>query len=231
LQNSFYVRYGKRACDAALSLAGLVALSPVFLVCAVLIKATSRGPVFFRQARTGLDGKPFRIFKFRSMFCRPQSEGSLLTASGDKRITPVGKWLRKTKADELPQLLNVLLGQMSLVGPRPEVSRYTDQYTKRQKGILSLRPGITGLASIAFSSEERVLAAQPDPEHFYLTTLMPLKVDMELQYSQRITFLGDLRILFQTFVAISGDSKPIVGARNTADLSTGSDGPAKFGFQ
>lgn len=206
--------------DATLSSLGLIVLAPLFFICAVLIKSGSRGPIFFRQLRTGLEGELFRLYKFRSMVCRPAGQESLLTASGDPRITPVGSWLRKTKIDELPQLINVVLGQMSLVGPRPEVPRYTDKYTREQRRILSVKPGITGLASVAFASEEQLLARQGDKERFYVTTLMPLKIDMELKYCRDISFWGDVRILLRTFSAISGGPRPSANSvENTSKLS------------
>jgi lipopolysaccharide/colanic/teichoic acid biosynthesis glycosyltransferase len=211
--------------DASLSSLGLVVLSPLLLVCAVLIYFSSRGPVFFRQLRTGLEGDTFRLYKFRSMVCRPPGQESLLTAAGDPRITPVGSWLRKTKTDELPQLINVVLGQMSLVGPRPEVPRYTDKYTREQRRILSVRPGITGVASVAFASEEQLLAGQVDKERFYVTTLMPLKIDMELDYCRDISLWGDVRILLQTFFAVSIGPRPSpISVENSSKLSQETEG-------
>jgi lipopolysaccharide/colanic/teichoic acid biosynthesis glycosyltransferase len=221
MNESFYSRCGKRAFDAFLSSLGLLALSPLFLVCAILIKFSSPGPVFFRQQRTGLEGKPFRIYKFRSMFCRPNTQTSLLTSSGDPRVTPLGHWLRKTKIDELPQLFNVLLGNMSLVGPRPEVTLYTDKYTEEQRRIFSVRPGITGLASVTFSSEEQLLAGQADKEHYYVSTLMPFKVDLDLRYCRRVTLLGDLGLLLQTFLKLFAASKTLM------ILVRDSSGPSK----
>ncbi len=232
MKHSLYTRFGKRVLDAVLSSVGLIFLAPLFLVCGLLIKFSSRGPIFFRQVRTGLRGEPFRLYKFRSMVCRPPAQESLLTASGDPRITKVGNWLRKTKIDELPQLINVALGQMSLVGPRPEVSRYTDTYTREQRRVLSVLPGVTGLASIAFSSEEQLLAGQPDKEHFYVTTLMPLKLEIDLHYCSQISFWGDLRILLQTLIAISGGPKPMQKPlRDPSSLSTGADGPTSLTSQ
>jgi lipopolysaccharide/colanic/teichoic acid biosynthesis glycosyltransferase len=232
LKNSFYTRYGKRVLDAVLSSLGLIFLAPLFLVCGLLIKLSSRGPIFFRQVRTGLRGEPFRLYKFRSMVCRPPALESLLTASGDARITKVGNWLRKTKIDELPQLINVALGQMSLVGPRPEVPRYTDTYTREQRRVLSVLPGITGLASLAFSAEEQLLAGQLDKERFYVTTLMPLKIEIELQYCSKISLWGDLGILLQTLIAISGGPRPsqkLLG--DSCDLPRRTDGPTSLTSQ
>jgi lipopolysaccharide/colanic/teichoic acid biosynthesis glycosyltransferase len=227
LKQSLYNRCGKRVLDASLSLLGLIVLAPLFLICAVVIKFSSRGTVFFRQVRTGLEGEAFRLYKFRSMVCRPPGQESLLTASDDPRVTPVGSWLRKTKIDELPQLINVLLGQMSLVGPRPEVHRYTDKYTREQRRILSVRPGITGLASVAFASEEQLLAGQVDKERFYVTTLMPLKIELELEYCRDISLWGDLRILLQTLFAISGGPRPSAyPVENTPKPSQGAGGSA-----
>ncbi|MGA2813049.1 MAG: sugar transferase [Candidatus Acidiferrum sp.] len=195
---SFYARRAKRWCDLFFSLLGLVVLSPLFLVCALLIKLSSPGPVFFRQLRSGVEGRPFRIFKFRTMFTQGRAPSSLLTASGDSRITPAGRWLRNSKIDELPQLINVLTGDMSLVGPRPEVPRYTDRYSLQQREILRVKPGITSLASVAFSGEEKLLAAQEDKELFYVKILMPYKIALDLEHCRHITLAGDVRVLFQT---------------------------------
>src|ERR1051325_7907899 len=198
MTSTFYAQHGKRWLDAILSFVGLILLSPLLLFVAAAVRLSSHGPSLFRQTRTGRFEKPFQILKFRSM--RTGSSGSLVTASGDPRITPLGSWLRKTKIDELPQLLNVLLGHMSLVGPRPEVPRYTAKYSERQKQVFAARPGIT--SPFINIDEEHLLAGQPDPEHFYVTTLMPAKFEIDLAYCQNIRFFQDLRLIFGTVVQL-----------------------------
>lgn len=191
---TFYSRHGKRWLDATLAFAGLILLSPLLLFVVIAVRLSSPGPALFRQTRTGQFGNPFQILKFRSM--RAGSTGSLVTASGDSRVTPLGRWLRKTKMDELPQLFNVLLGHMSLVGPRPEVPLYTALYSARQKQVFTARPGIT--SPFINADEETLLAGQPDPERFYVTTLMPAKLEIDLAYCQNIRFFHDLRLIIGT---------------------------------
>ena len=170
----------KRAFDFLCSFLGLTVLSPVLLVVSVLVAVTSPGGVFFRQERIGKDGKPFRIFKFRSM--RKDNAGLKITTGNDSRITPVGRFLRKSKIDELPQLINVLVGDMSFVGPRPEVADYVNLYTPYQRQVLLVRPGITGLASIRFRNENDLLTASDDPNRTYVEQIMPRKIDLDLEY-------------------------------------------------
>jgi lipopolysaccharide/colanic/teichoic acid biosynthesis glycosyltransferase len=193
------VRIGKQCFDTLAAAVGLFLLSPTLVLVALLVKLSSRGPVFFRQTRSGRHAAPFQIFKFRSM--RVGSDhGSQLTAAGDPRVTTIGNWLRRTKIDELPQLLNVVLGQMSLVGPRPEVPKFTAQYTPAQSRVLDVRPGITGSSIIV--NEEQLLAGRPDHETFYLTTIVPAKIAIDLEYCENLTFSNDLYILYQTFAAL-----------------------------
>lgn len=203
-RRSFYARAGKRFVDVACSLVGLVAVSPLMLIVAAAVKLTTEGPVLFRQVRVGQFGKEFRILKFRTM--RPQSPdgASLLTASGDSRITRVGKYLRKAKIDELPQLINVLAGEMSLVGPRPEVPHYVASYSPAQKSVLDVKPGITGLSTHQFRNEEELLAERTDKESFYLTTILPTKIAIDLTYCQKITFGNDAKLIFATLAAVFG---------------------------
>lgn len=196
MTSTFYTRFGKRWFDAVVSFVGLLLLSPLLLLIAIGVRLTSPGPALFSQIRTGLFEKPFRILKFRTMKTASQHSGSLITAKGDPRVTPLGRWLRKTKLDELPQLLNVFVGHMSLVGPRPEVPLYTSHYSERQKQVFSARPGITG-PSIEFDEEE-LLASHPDREHFYASAVMPAKLEVQLAYSANIRFSEDLHILFHT---------------------------------
>jgi FlaA1/EpsC-like NDP-sugar epimerase/lipopolysaccharide/colanic/teichoic acid biosynthesis glycosyltransferase len=200
VRGSFYRRSGKRCFDAIAAFFGLLVLLPVFLLVGIVIKLTSRGPAFFRQLRVGRLGKPFYIFKFRTMVQHSASAAPLLTAAGDSRITPAGKSLRTTKIDELPQLINVLLGEMSIVGPRPEVPKYTADYTDAQKAILWERPGITGPSANVY--EEELLAVQSDQESYYVSTILPAKLAIDLQYCENISFFGDITLIFQTFVKI-----------------------------
>lgn len=191
----------KRAFDLASSAVGLVVLSPVFLGVAVAIKLTDGGPVFFRQERVGMGGQVFRIHKFRSM--RVANEGALVTSANDSRITPVGAFLRKSKLDELPQLIDVLVGDMSVVGPRPEVPRYVELWGEEaRREILSIRPGITDPAAIAFRNEQDELAAADDPERHYVEVILPKKVAMYRDYVQHRSFVGDLAVIARTLAAI-----------------------------
>ncbi len=209
MTRTFYARAGKRWLDATAAFLGLIAVSPLFLLVALAIRITSRGPVFFRQVRVGQFGKTFRIFKFRSMHVVKVADESLLTAAGDSRITAVGRWLRRTKLDEFPQLLNVLTGDMSLVGPRPEVPRYTAAYSEEERRVLLAKPGITGPAAVKYVNEEELLAGQPDKDSFYLTTLLPAKLAIDLSYCANVCFFEDLKILFGTFGNVLWSSGPI----------------------
>jgi lipopolysaccharide/colanic/teichoic acid biosynthesis glycosyltransferase len=196
------VKHGKRGLDMVSSALGLIALSPVFALVSCCIKLTTRGPVFYRQVRLGKDGREFRILKFRSMVVG-ESENSLgITVRGDRRVTVVGSFLRRYKIDELPQLWNVLLGDMSLVGPRPELPVYVADYTTEQRVVLSARPGITDPASLAYRHEEEILAGHEDPEQFYRTEILPDKLTRNLAYLRRVSLCGDLRIVSET-VALS----------------------------
>ena len=190
----------KRAFDILCSLLGLVVLSPVLLVVSVLVAVTSPGGVFFRQERIGKDGRPFRIFKFRSM--RKDNAGLKITTGNDSRITPVGRFLRKSKIDELPQLINVLVGDMSFVGPRPEVADYVNLYTPYQRQVLLVRPGITGLASIRFRNENDLLTASDDPNRTYIEQIMPRKIDLDLEYIPHASVFYDIKLIFQTFAVV-----------------------------
>lgn len=189
---------GKRVFDIACSAIGLLLLSPLCLVIGLLVKLADGGPVFFSQTRIGQFGKPFRIWKFRSMIVDAQKMGAAVTAGHDPRITWIGRLLRKTKLDELPQLWNVLIGDMSLVGPRPEVPQYVERYTPEQRRILTLKPGITDLASLLFRNEEELLRGAGDLEEFYVRYCMPRKMQLNLQYAQHASVLEDIWIIFQT---------------------------------
>lgn len=193
----------KRLFDIVVSLLGLIALSPLFLVVAVAIKRDSPGPVFFRQVRVGKDGKPFRIHKFRSMTVNKADNTKEITVGGDARITRTGAWIRHWKLDELPQLIDVFLGDMSVVGPRPEVPRYVALYPDALRQIvLSVRPGITDLASIRFRHENDLLAQASDPEQAYRDQILPEKLRLQSEYVRTRSFFGDLGILAATFAAI-----------------------------
>lgn len=198
--STLYKRRLKRAFDVAAAGAGLVVLSPVLLAVAAAIKTSDPGPVFFRQTRAGLGFKPFEIYKFRTM--RAGGGGSLLTAGGDGRVTPLGRLLRRTKLDELPQLFNVLRGDMSIVGPRPEVPRYVELFKTDYAEILSVRPGITDYASVKYRDEEAVLAAYRDPEEGYVTKVLPDKIALYRRYIAEIGFATDMRIILSTAAKI-----------------------------
>ncbi|MCH5237660.1 MAG: sugar transferase [Muribaculaceae bacterium] len=192
----------KRFFDIFASGLGLIVLSPLFLILAIWIKLDSKGPVFYRQIRAGKDNKDFKLFKFRSM--RPDSDkGRLITIGGrDPRVTRSGYYIRKYKLDEFPQLINVFRGEMSLVGPRPEVRRYVDLYDERQLKVLSVRPGITSLASIKYRNENDILAKAGDPDRAYVEIVMPAKLEYDLQYVEKATFWNDIKLIFSTLWAI-----------------------------
>ncbi|MDI1257721.1 sugar transferase [Aquabacterium sp.] len=193
----------KRLFDWVLASLGLLVLSPALLLVALAIKLDSPGPVFFRQERVGRFGQPFRIHKFRTMRHAPQSVGPQITVGTDRRITRIGHALRGSKFDELPQLIDVWLGRMSLVGPRPEVPRYVAHYpaTVRDK-VLSVRPGITDLASIEYRDESRVLARSPDPEQAYIHEILPHKLALAVRYVDQASVWTDIRLIARTLAAI-----------------------------
>ena len=177
-------------------------LSPLFLLIAIWIKLDSKGPVFYKQKRVGKNNRDFLLYKFRSM--RPDSDkGRLITVGGhDPRVTRSGYYIRKFKLDELPQLINVFKGDMSLVGPRPEVRRYVDLYTPEQMRVLSVKPGITSLASIRYRNENEILAASDDPDRTYIEQVMPDKLAIDLEYVDRASLRTDILLIFRTFKAI-----------------------------
>ena len=191
----------KRIFDFIMAGIGLLVLSPLFLVLALLIKTTSPGPVFHRAERMGKNGDLFRLYKFRSMAANAAQVGAGITCAGDCRITPVGRVLRRCKLDELPQLINVLKGEMSLVGPRPEDPRYVARYTPEQRRVLSVRPGITSAASVHYRNEETILAG-PQWEQQYLTVVLPDKLRLDLDYLDHRTFWSDIGIIRQTMAAL-----------------------------
>ena len=188
----------KRLFDILASGFGLLVLSPLFLVLAVWIPLDSQGPVFYRQTRVGRGGRDFRIFKFRTMRVGAD-KGSLVTIGGrDPRVTRAGDFLRRLKLDELPQLINVLIGDMSLVGPRPEVRKYVDLYTPEQLHVLDVRPGMTDAASIKYRNESELLGQVEDPEDYYIHVVMPDKLAINLDYVRNHSFWGDIRLIFKT---------------------------------
>jgi lipopolysaccharide/colanic/teichoic acid biosynthesis glycosyltransferase len=191
-------RFLKRALDLAVSSVALVLGAPLFLMISGAIKLTSSGPVLFVQERVGRGGRLFRIWKFRTMVDRASRQGPAVTASGDPRVTPLGRWLRRSKLDEVPQLVNVWLGDMSLVGPRPEVPRYVQTYSAEDRSVLTVRPGITDLASILFRDEESVLAQFPDRERAYVEVLLPRKLALGRKYLRQQSFTADIALLLRT---------------------------------
>jgi lipopolysaccharide/colanic/teichoic acid biosynthesis glycosyltransferase len=195
-----YLRLGKRLLDLTVAISGLAITLPLFMLCAIAIPLSSRGPVFFRQVRVGRFGKSFEIFKFRSMVC--DHAGPRITAAGDPRITRLGKLLRKTKIDEIPQLINVLRGEMSIVGPRPEVPEYVATYNARQRRVLQVKPGITGPAAVRFVDEERLLAQASEQDNFYISRLLPYKLEMELAYCEDMNLWRDIRLITQTVMRL-----------------------------
>ena len=192
----------KRLFDIVASGLGLVVLSPLFIILAIWIKLDSKGPVFYRQVRVGRFNKDFRIFKFRSMRVGAD-KGSLVTIGGrDPRVTKSGYLIRKFKLDELPQLINVVIGDMSLVGPRPEVRHYVDYWTPEQKHVLDVRPGITDPASIKFRNENELMEKADDPEKYYIEVIMQEKIKLYLEYVEKHSFFYDLSLIFKTFFVI-----------------------------
>lgn len=192
----------KRPFDIIASGLGLVVLSPLFLIIAVWIKLDNKGPVFYRQVRVGRYNKDFRIFKFRSMRVGAD-KGSLVTIGGrDPRVTRSGYWIRKFKLDELPQLINVFIGDMSLVGPRPEVRHYVDYWTPEQMLVLDVRPGITDPASIKFRNENELMEKAENPEKYYIEVIMQEKIKLYLEYVEKHNFFYDIALIFKTFWVI-----------------------------
>lgn len=196
-------RFGKRVTDIVLSAVAILVCAPVMLAIAVWIKADSRGPVFYRGERVGADGKMFRILKFRSMISDAEVRGGFSTALDDPRLTRIGRFLRKHKLDELPQFVNVLAGDMSLVGPRPQVRYYTDRYAGDQRLILTVKPGITDLATLYFVDMDAVLGSG-DVDRRYMTEVEPVKNELRLRYVREQSYLLDLRILLETFLRLLG---------------------------
>jgi len=192
----------KRAFDFLISLLGILVLSPVLSILALLVELSSPGPAFYRGVRVGLHGKPFRILKFRTMVVDAERIGGSSTPEDDPRITTVGRFLRKYKLDELPQLINVFKGDMSFVGPRPQVPWAVELYTEEEKALLSVRPGITDYASIRFSKEADILRGSGDPDREYLEKIAPEKIRLGLEYVRNHSLLVDIKIILATFWAL-----------------------------
>ena len=192
----------KRIFDVTASGLGLLLLSPLFLIVAIWIRLDSPGPVFYRQTRVGRYNKDFRLLKFRSMRIGSDKKGLITVGGRDPRVTRSGYWIRKYKLDELPQLINVFKGDMSLVGPRPEVRKYVDLYTPEQLHVLDVRPGITDMASIRYRNENELLEQAADPEQFYRDTVMQDKLRINLEYVSGHSFFKDIKIILMTFKAV-----------------------------
>ena len=188
-----------RLFDILFSALGLIILSPVFVVLYLLIRIESKGGAFYIQERIGKDGQPFGLYKFRTMHIGSDSEGLLTIGDHDNRITHIGYFLRKTKIDELPQLLNVVKGDMSLVGPRPEVRKYVDMYTDEQRKVLSVRPGITDYAAIEYANENELLSKTDNPDRLYIEEIMPNKLKLNMKYLEHYTITEYFKIIFLTF--------------------------------
>lgn len=192
----------KRVFDIIASGLGLLILSPLFLVVAIWVKLDSTGPVFYKQVRVGRNNKDFYLYKFRSMRGGSDKKGLITVGGRDPRVTRSGYYIRKYKLDEFPQLINVFKGDMSLVGPRPEVRKYVDLYTPEQMHVLEVRPGITDLASIRYRNENELLAKASDPEQYYRDIVMQDKLRINLEYVRNHSFFGDICLIFKTFLSI-----------------------------
>ncbi len=191
----------KRSSDFILALVGLLLFSPFFFLLAILIKLDSKGPVFYKQCRVGKNNHDFTILKFRTMKMESEQLG-LLTIGEDPRVTKIGRWMRALKIDEMPQLINVLKGDMSMVGPRPEVRKYVSLYSDRQKKVLEVRPGLTDLASLHYINENEILAQSNNPEKTYIEEIMPHKLELNIEYIDNHSFVLDLKIIFKTIQKI-----------------------------
>lgn len=192
----------KRLFDLFFSTIGIILLSPFFIIIAILIKFDSKGNILYKQERIGENGIPFNVLKFRTMVPDAFAKGALTVGSRDPRVTNVGYYLRKYKLDELPQLFNVLFGEMSFVGPRPEVKKYTDLYNENQRVVLSVKPGITDYASIKYRNENDLLAQSSDPEKLYIEEIMPEKLNLNLKYINDNNVFKDIKIIINTFYTI-----------------------------
>ena len=192
----------KRFLDVILSVLVLIILSPLFIIIAIIITCESRGGVIYSQTRVGRYNKDFKLLKFRTMYTGSDQKGLITVGEHDARITPFGYFLRKSKMDEFPQLLNIIKGDMSIVGPRPEVRHYVDMYTEEQLKVLSVRPGLTDFASLVYIDENKLLENQEDPEEFYIKEMMPRKLELNLKYIEQQSVKTDAILIFKTLKAI-----------------------------
>ena len=190
----------KRTFDIVMSLIGIIILSPIFIIVSILIKIDSPGNILFLQKRVGRYGKEFNIYKFRTMISDAEKLGKQITVGEDSRITKIGAILRKFKIDELPQLFNVLNGDMSLVGPRPEVPKYVSLYTEKQKKVLSIRPGITDMASLRYRDENDILGKVDNPEEYYINVIMQDKLNLNLEYIEKSNIIFDISLILKTII-------------------------------
>jgi lipopolysaccharide/colanic/teichoic acid biosynthesis glycosyltransferase len=217
-------RIAKRAFDIAVASVCLLILSPVFMIVAFLVRITSRGPLLYRQDRVGRDGHLFTIFKFRTMYVGADKSGPAVTSADDRRITPLGRTLRATKLDEIPQLLNVVRGDMSLVGPRPQVPQFVELFDPHLRAVvLRVRPGITGPTAIRFRHEEQLLANRPDRETYYIRQILPVKLEMDADYVNTRSMRHDVRILFDTARILAAGAfrlRPAAGSAEDAPRLT-----------
>jgi lipopolysaccharide/colanic/teichoic acid biosynthesis glycosyltransferase len=215
----------KRLFDIIISFLALIVLSPVLMLIAVIIKTNSKGPIFFRQKRVGRSGKQFILYKFRSMTLFQLAEEGLFEPGDISRVTAVGKFFRKSKLDELPQLINVLIGDMSLVGPRPEVPNWVAVYPEAWKIVLTIRPGMTDNASIMFQDEESILAAADDPEQVYREIILPKKLELYIDYVDKHSFHGDILILLRTLKVLR-----LYETNSEDPISRNAEDPIRKGF-
>lgn len=190
----------KRIFDIIMSLIGIILLSPLFIIVSIAIKVTSPGNILFLQKRVGKNGEEFNIYKFRTMVSDAEKLGKQITVGNDSRITKVGAFLRKFKIDELPQLFNVFNGDMSLVGPRPEVPKYVELYTKEQRKVLSIRPGITDMASLRYRDENDILGKVDNPEEYYINVIMQDKLKLNLEYIEKSNIIFDISLILKTII-------------------------------
>jgi len=203
----------KRIFDLTFSFLGLIICFPIFIVVPILVKLDSKGPVFFRQDRVGKNFKSFKIYKFRTMRHDLEEKGPMITVSGDRRVTEVGRFLRQYKFDELPQLINVLKGEMSFVGPRPEIIEYVQLFKEDYKKLLRMRPGITDPASIKYSDEESLLSASGNFEEEYTKKILPGKIDLSLRYVEQHNIMTDLKIILKTLLKARRYKSPQLPSR------------------
>ena len=192
----------KRFLDITISFFGILILLPVIAIIAILVKIGSKGPIIYKQRRVGIGNIDFDIYKFRTMYLNSDKKGLLTVGDKDPRVTPIGFYLRKLKLDELPQLFNVLFGDMSLVGPRPEVRKYVNYYSEEDMSVLNVRPGITDYASIEFRNENEMLKGCDNPDQKYIEEILPIKLDLNKKYIQNKSFLTDIKIICLTIISI-----------------------------